>query len=196
VELDLAVLRHLDQWLRGQRERLPPLGRICVNIGGQSLASRGFAQDLLGLLDQFALPPQRLCFEVTETAAITHARESAMLFAAVRERGCHVAIDDFGVGYQSFERLKQIPVDVIKIDGSFVRDIVRSPRDLEVVKATVAIARAFDAETVAEWVEDEQTLDTLRELGVDWAQGFHIARPVPIEDALLARAKPTFCTPR
>ncbi|MEO5560525.1 MAG: EAL domain-containing protein [Dokdonella sp.] len=196
VELDLAVLRHLDGWLREHRDRLPPLGRICVNIGGQSLASRVFAQELLRLLDQFALPPQRLCFEVTETAAITHAHESAQLFSAIRERGCHVAIDDFGVGYQSFERLKQIPADVIKIDGSFVRDIVNSPRDLELVRATVAVARAFNAETVAEWVEDEATVETLRALGVDWAQGFHIARPAPIDDVLLARVKPTFCTPR
>ncbi|MEO6688227.1 MAG: EAL domain-containing protein [Dokdonella sp.] len=196
VELDLAVLRHLDRWLREHRERLPPLGRISVNIGGQSLASRVFAQELLRLLDQFALPPQRLCFEVTETAAITHASESAQLFGAIRERGCHVAIDDFGVGYQSFERLKQIPADVIKIDGSFVRDIVNSPRDLEIVRATVAVARAFNAETVAEWVEDAATVETLRALGVDWAQGFHIARPAPIDEALLARVKPAFAAPR
>jgi EAL domain-containing protein (putative c-di-GMP-specific phosphodiesterase class I) len=195
AELDLAVLRHLDQWLRVHHEQLPALGRISINIGSQSLASRAFAQQLLDLLDHFALPPQRLCLEVTETAAITHAQESAALFAAVRERGCHVAIDDFGIGYQSFERLKQIPFDVIKIDGSFVRDIAHSPRDLELVRATVAVARAFNAETVAEWVEDAVTMDVLRTLNVDWAQGFHIARPAPIDDVLLVCVKPTFCTP-
>lgn len=185
AELDLAVLRHLDKWLRQHREQLPALSRISINIDGQSLASRAFEQEFLGLLDQFALPPQKLCFEVTETAAITHAQESTALFAAVRERGCHVAIDDFGVGYQSFERLKQIPVDVIKIDGSFVRHMVHSPRDTELVRATVAIARAFNAETVAEWVEDAVTIGALRALGVDWAQGFHIAKPAPIDEVLL-----------
>ncbi len=146
AELDLAVLRHLDKWLRQHRERLPALARISINIDGQSLASRAFAHEFLSLLDQFALPPQTLCFEVTETAAITHAQKSTALVSAVRERGCHVAIDDFGVGYQSFERLTQIPVDVIKIDGSFARDMFPSPRYTELVRATVAIALAFNAE--------------------------------------------------
>jgi EAL domain-containing protein (putative c-di-GMP-specific phosphodiesterase class I) len=188
AELDLAVVRHLDHWLREHRQALPTIGRIYINIGSQSLASRVFAQDLLDLLDRFALPPNRLCFEVTETAAMTHARESEILLRALRERGCHIAVDDFGVGYQSFERLKHVPLDVIKIDGSFVRDMGRSSRDLEIVRATVAVARAFGAETIAEWVEDTATLDTLRSLGVDWAQGFHISRPAPIDTLLLRQA--------
>ncbi|MEO7432363.1 MAG: EAL domain-containing protein [Dokdonella sp.] len=185
AELDLAVVRHLDHWLREHRQGLPDIGRLYINIGSQSLASRVFSHDLLDLLDRFALSPERLCFEVTETAAMTHARESESLLAALRERGCHIAVDDFGVGYQSFERLKHVPLNVIKIDGSFVRDMGRSSRDLEIVRATVAVARAFEAETVAEWVEDPVTLDALRELGVDWAQGFHIARPAPIDTLLL-----------
>jgi EAL domain-containing protein (putative c-di-GMP-specific phosphodiesterase class I) len=188
AELDLAVVRQLDHWLREHRQGLPPLGRLYINIGSQSLASRVFAHDLLDLLDRFALPPHRLCFEVTETAAMTHARESESLLRALRERGCHIAVDDFGVGYQSFERLKHVPLDVIKIDGSFVRDMGRSLRDLEIVRATVSVARAFGAETIAEWVEDTTTLDALRALGVDWAQGFHIARPAPIDTLLLRQA--------
>lgn len=187
AELDLAVMRQLDRWLRERRGQLPPLGRLCVNIGGQSLASRVFARELLALLDQFAVSPQQLCFEVTETAAITHAQESVALFAGLHERGCQIAIDDFGVGFQSFERLKQIPVDVIKIDGSFVRDMVRSPRDLELVRATVAVARAFNAETVAEYVEDAATAEALRALQVDWGQGYHFAFPQPIDEALLRK---------
>jgi len=180
-------VRQLDRWLREHRPRLPLLGRLSINIGGQSLASRVFAQELLALLDRFALSPRQLCFEVTETAAITHAEESAALFAGLHERGCQISIDDFGVGFQSFERLKQIPVDVIKIDGSFVRDMTRSPRDLAMVRATVMVARAFKAETVAEYVEDAETAQALRELQVDWGQGYHFALPRPLDDVLLRR---------
>lgn len=185
AELDLAVVRQLDRWLDEHRARLPPLGRLSINIGGQSLASRVFAQELLALLDRFALSPRQLCFEVTETAAITHAEESAALFAGLHERGCQISIDDFGVGFQSFERLKQIPVDVIKVDGSFVRDMTRSPRDLAMVRATVMVARAFNAETVAEYVESAETAQALRELQVDWGQGYHFALPRPLDDVLL-----------
>lgn len=187
AELDLAVVRQLDRWLREHQTQLPPLGRLSINIGGQSLASRVFAQELLALLDRFALSPRQLCFEVTETAAITHAEESAALFAGLHERGCQISIDDFGVGFQSFERLKQIPVDVIKIDGSFVRDMTRSPRDLEMVRATVMVARAFKAETVAEYVEDAETVQALRDLQVDWGQGYHFALPRPLDEVLLRR---------
>lgn len=164
-----------------------PISRLSVNLAGQSLASLSFARELLALIDDFALAPGVLCFEVTETAAITHASDAIALFDALRDRGCCIAIDDFGIGYQSFERLKQIPANVIKIDGSFVRDLARDARDLAIVRAIVTVARAYGAETVAEWVEDEHTLELLRELGVDWAQGFHLARPRPIDELLLAR---------
>lgn len=185
AELDLAVVRRVDRWLREERGTQPNvLGHLCINIAGQSLASRVFARELLGLLDHFVVPMNQLCFEVTETDAITHAGESDTLFAALRERGCLISMDDFGVGYQSFERLKQIPVDVIKIDGSFVCDMMRSRRDQEVVRATVAIARAFDAQTVAEYVQDAATSEALRDLGVDWGQGFHFDRPLPIAESM------------
>jgi EAL domain-containing protein (putative c-di-GMP-specific phosphodiesterase class I) len=98
--------------------------------------------------------------------------------------GCHIAIDDFGVGFQSFERLKQIPVDVIKIDGSFVRDMLRSERDRELVRASVEVARAFAAQTVAEYVGDAATAQLLRDLGVDWGQGYWFGHPMPIADAM------------
>ncbi|MBA8885225.1 EAL domain-containing protein [Dokdonella fugitiva] len=187
AELDLAVVRALDRWLRRHDDARVPISRISVNLGGQSLASLSFARELLALVDDFAVAPGVLSFEVTETAAITHASDAIALLDALRERGCCIAIDDFGIGYQSFERLKQIPANVIKIDGSFVRDLARDARDLATVRAIVTVARAYGAETVAEWVENEQTLVLLRELGVDWAQGFHLARPRPIDELLLAK---------
>ena len=190
AELDLAVFRRLGDWLQEHRAQLPPIGHIGVNIGGQSLSSREFARELLALIDRFPLPSRQLCLEVTETAAISYAQESAQLFAQLHERGCQIAIDDFGVGFQSFERLKQIPVDIIKIDGSFVRTMLRSPRDLELVRASVMVARAFHAQTAAEYVEDAATANALRSLKVDWAQGNYIACAEPIHSALLDRDHP------
>ncbi|QSX78405.1 EAL domain-containing protein [Agrilutibacter solisilvae] len=185
-ELDLAVVRALDQWLREHRAQLPATAHISVNVTGQSLASREFAQQLLANLDDFALPMSMLCFEVTETAAITHVSDSMRLLGQLRERGCQIALDDFGVGFQSFERLKQLPITVVKIDGSFVRNMIRSPRDHALIEAAVHAAHAFGATTVAEFVEDAATAAALRDLGVDWAQGYFYGRPEPI-DSILAR---------
>lgn len=190
AELDLAVLGRLAQWLHEHRERLPSLGYVSVNIAGQSLASRAFARELLVRVDSFPLPAHQLCFEITETAAIVHAQESALLFAQLRERGCHLAIDDFGVGYQSFERLKQIPVDLIKIDGSFVRQMRHCARDLELVRASVRIAHAFGAQTAAEFVEDAATARLLQRLRVDWMQGNYIGPAAPMEEILRPLASP------
>lgn len=184
VELDLAVLRALSAWLSARAGALPAIGRIGVNVAGQSLASTGFERSLIDLLERFPVPLSSLCLELTETAAISHSRRTSRLFERLRAMGCHIAIDDFGVGFQSFERLKQIPVDVIKIDGSFVRDMIRSERDRELVRASVEVARAFSAETVAEYVGDAATAQLLRELGVDWGQGYWFGHPMPIADAL------------
>ncbi len=136
-----------------------------------------------------------LCFEVTETAAITHLAEAVDLFARLRALGCQIAIDDFGIGFQSFERLKQIPVDLIKIDGTFVREMLHSERDHELVRAAVAVARAFDAQTVAEYVETEATADALRGLGVDWGQGYLYGKPAPLAQMLLIGQEPAVQIP-
>ena len=184
AELDLAMVRQLNRWLHEHEAQIPGIGRFCINLAGQSLASRGFARELFAQLDSFILPADRLCFEVTETAAIAYQAESLSLFEQLRERGCHIGIDDFGVGFQSFERLKQIPADVIKIDGSFVRDMTRSAYDFAVVRATVMIAQELGAQTVAEHVADADTAEALRALNVDWAQGFFFATPLPIDEAI------------
>jgi EAL domain-containing protein (putative c-di-GMP-specific phosphodiesterase class I) len=102
----------------------------------------------------------------------------------LRAQGCSIAIDDFGVGMQSFERLKELPLDVIKIDGSFIRNVAQRGKDYALVQASVAVAKAFGAKTVAEFVEDEDTVACLRELDVDWIQGYLIGKPRPLSEAL------------
>ena len=183
-ELDLAVVTELFAQLRLAPELAATCASISVNLTGQSLASGSFRLRLLELLEQAPLPLSRLCFEITETVAIFTAEQASLLLDELRARGCRIAIDDFGVGMQSFARLKELPVDIIKIDGSFVRNLTRDTRDYAMVQASVVVARACGAEVVAEYVEDEATADCLRQLGVHWAQGYLYARPMPLQEGL------------
>lgn len=180
AEFDLAVLNAVGHWLARLSDAQRAHLQLSINVDGQSLASRTFGQALEQWLGEQPLAPSALCFEVTESAAITQLGEATQLFERLRALGCAIAIDDFGVGFQSFERLKLLPVDQIKIDGIFVREMHSSARDAAVVEAAVAVARAFGAQTVAEYVSDHDTLEMLRDLGVDWAQGalFGLAAPV------------------
>ena len=184
VELDLAVLHTLFELLHQQTRALPRIKRIAVNLTGQSLASVSFKQQFERLLADSPLPLSALCFEITENAVITSEAHTRSFLDDLRQRGCRIAIDDFGKGMQSFARLKELPVDIIKIDGSFVRHVAERGRDYALVEASVSIARAFDAETVAEFVETEATADCLRELGVQWMQGYLHAKPKPLAEML------------
>lgn len=183
-ELDLAVLDALFRQLRAMPAVLPRCGRISVNLTGQSLASDSFELRLRTLLERCPLPLSKLCLEITETTAISSISRARKLLDGLRAQGCRVAIDDFGVGMQSFARLKELPVDIIKIDGSFVRNVTREHGDYAMVQASVAVARAIGAEVVAEFVEDEETAACLRRLGVHWAQGYLYSRPMPLVQGL------------
>jgi EAL domain-containing protein (putative c-di-GMP-specific phosphodiesterase class I)/GGDEF domain-containing protein len=184
AELDLAVLRALFRQLRKYPESLPYCRQIAINLTGQSLASTSFQVELRTLLADAPLPMTSLCFEVTETAAISSTAAASQLLNDLRAKGCRIAIDDFGTGMQSFSRLKELPVDIIKIDGSFIRNVTARGSDFALVQASVAIAKAFGAETVAEFVEDEAIADCLRELGVQRVQGFLYSAPRPLSDVL------------
>lgn len=184
VELDLAVVHTLFQLLHQHPRALPGIKRIAVNLTGQSLASVSFKQQFERLLADSPLPLSALCFEITENAVITSEAHTRNFLDDLRRRGCSIAIDDFGKGMQSFARLKELPVDIIKIDGSFVRNVAERGRDYALVEASVSIARAFGAETVAEFVETEATADCLRELGVQWMQGYLYAKPKPLAEML------------
>src|SRR5690606_4927386 len=141
-------------------------------------------EQVLALLDASGVPPSKLCFELTETAAMTTLAEAQVFIEAVRARGCRVALDDFGSGLSTFAYLKWLPVDILKIDGMFVRDIATDPLDLAVVKAVTDVARTLGMVTIAEWVENGDVLRQLREIGVDRAQGYAVHAPCPIEDLM------------
>ncbi|GGD35067.1 EAL domain-containing protein [Pseudoxanthomonas indica] len=184
AELDLAVIRALFRQLRRYPDALPYCERIAINLTGQSLASMSFQIELRTLLADSPLPLSALCFEVTETAAISSTAMASRLLRDLRARGCQVAIDDFGTGMQSFARLKELPVDIIKIDGSFIRNVAQRGSDYALVQATVAVAGVFGAETVAEFVEDRITAECLGELDVDWVQGDLYSPPLPLSEVL------------
>ncbi len=184
AELDLAVVDAVVHMLQQHKAVSKHFRRLSLNLSGQGLASRSFHTQLWRTLAQSPIPLSCFCFEITETAAIHNADAARDLLQRLRAEGCLVAIDDFGTGLQTFERLKEFPVDVIKIDGSFVRGVAERGNDYALVHACVSIAKAFGAQTVAEYVDSPSTLEVLRELGVDWGQGYLFSEPQPFAEVL------------
>lgn len=153
------------------------LQSCAINLSGASLEDEGLADFILDAIDRHGVPPQRLCLEITETVAVRDLLRVVRVIERLRAVGCRIALDDFGAGMASFGYLKNLPVDVIKIDGSFVRDLGRDPMSRTIVDAVTRIGHQRGARVVAEWVDDLRTLDLLRELGIDSAQGFALHRP-------------------
>ena len=148
-----------------------------INLSGASVEDDGLADFILDAVAAFGVQPQRLCFEITETVAVRDLQRVAQVIERLRAAGCRIALDDFGAGMSSFGYLKNLPVDSIKIDGSFVRDLGRDPVSRIIIDAVTRIGHARQLQVIAEWVEEESVLSVLRELGVDYAQGFLVHRP-------------------
>lgn len=156
-------------------------GHYFINLSGSSLSEASFFDHIHRQFDQTGVEPQRVCFEITETAAISNLQTSVNFINSIRDMGCRFALDDFGSGLSSFSYLKTIPVDYVKIDGTFVRDIVDDRMDLAIVEAINNIAHVAGLRTIAEFVETRAVFDKLRELGVDYAQGYHLDQPAPLQ---------------
>jgi len=154
---------------------------FCINLSGQSFANPGFQPYIADELRDSGIPAKNICFEVTETAAIANIDEAVAFMAAMKTFGCRFSLDDFGAGLSSFGYLKVLPVDYLKIDGSFVREIVSDEVSHSMVEAICQIGKTMDLIMVAEFVGDDETVEALRDIGVDYVQGFHIGTPEPIE---------------
>jgi diguanylate cyclase (GGDEF)-like protein len=186
-----GMVQELDRWvvvraleLLAARERTGDPVSLHVNLSGASVADLSVLEFIERQLDEGSADPARCTFELTETARV-HDYEVATGFAdRLTEFGCQVAIDDYGAGFGPFHYLKQIPFDLIKIDGSFIRDMPNSDADQLTVQAIVQIARGLGKTTIAEYVQDDTTTQMLREYGVDMAQGYHLGRPVDVAEAL------------
>ncbi|HED19815.1 MAG TPA: EAL domain-containing protein, partial [Gammaproteobacteria bacterium] len=153
-----------------------------VNLSGCSINEEGFLGFIKEQFDRYAVSPLRICFEVTETVAVTNLAQAAVFIEELKMLGCLFALDDFGSGLSSFGYLKNLPVDYLKIDGQFVRDMVDDPIDAAMVNSINQIGQVMGMKTIAEFVENDAILERLREAGVDYAQGYGLARPVPLED--------------
>jgi diguanylate cyclase (GGDEF)-like protein len=162
------------------------LRTCCINLSGSSLTDEHLLHYIQGKLVEYGVSPRLVCFEITETATIANMNRALRLISELRARGCRFALDDFGTGLASFAYLKHLPVDFLKIDGTFVKGIAHDPVNLAIVKATNEIGHALGIKTIAECVEDGETLEALRRLGVDYGQGFGIARPRPLESFQIA----------
>jgi EAL domain-containing protein (putative c-di-GMP-specific phosphodiesterase class I) len=189
AEIDQWVIRHAITLLAEQR-RQDPARRFAINLSAQSLNSPAVAEVITQTLAATGLEPTALTFEVTETAAIADMNTAVAFLAQLRALGCQTALDDFGSGLSSFAYLKEMPVDLVKIDGRFVKHLLRSPVDQAMVKAMNDIAHALGKETVAEFVESEEHFQLLKELGVDYGQGYHLGKPEIVErDPASARSR-------
>lgn len=180
--VDRWVVRRVLQTLAVHARQLTDLGAcFAVNISGQSIGDQDFCAFLEEELRSSGLPPSLVSFELTETAAVANIVRAEALMRRLRELGFDVALDDFGRGLSSLTYLKTLPVTYLKVDGSFVRDVVVDDRSKAMVSAIVQLARAMGLRTVAECVESDQIRDITRELGVEYGQGFSIGRPIPLE---------------
>jgi diguanylate cyclase (GGDEF)-like protein/PAS domain S-box-containing protein len=181
------------QWTRGGIPREPDAsgerGYYSVNISGASINDGSFPDFLRNLLTRYELPNGLLCFEITETTAISNLTKAAELVHELKGMGCRFALDDFGTGMSSFAYLKYLPVDYLKIAGIFIEDMVDDPMDYAIVEAINRISHILGMQTVAESVENAETLARLKALGVDYAQGYFIAQPEALDsEAVAARA--------
>jgi len=178
--IDRWVLTRAIDWIR-QAPALEDLESVAINLSGQSVGDRSFHQHAVEVLDAAGADIcSRLCFEITETAAVTNLADATAFIDQMRSRKVRVALDDFGAGASSFGYLKRFPVDYLKIDGQFIRDLVDDPLNDATVRCFVDVARVLGIKTVAEYVGSDQVLAKLVEIGVDYGQGFHIHKPEPL----------------
>ena len=185
-------IREIDQWVTQRAVELAAAGEpVEVNLSAASVGDDEMLATIRDALERTGADPSLVVFEVTETALMADLERGRRFATALRELGCRFALDDFGTGYGTFTYLKHIPIDSLKIDVEFVRDLLSSADDERVVRAIVTMAHDFGKTTIAEGVEDAATLVRLRELGVDHAQGYHLGRPAEIDLAVRWAPAPT-----
>jgi diguanylate cyclase (GGDEF)-like protein/PAS domain S-box-containing protein len=180
TRIDRWVVRNTFEWLESIGDAVNGIELISINLSGQSIGDRAFHQTLIEGIGQAGFDVGVLCFEITETAAITNMGDAQLFIEEVRRLGAKIALDDFGAGASSFGYLKNLPVDFLKIDGQFITDLLNDALDNAAVRCFRDVARVVGVKTIAEFVEHEEVLDALREIGIDMAQGYLIHRPEPI----------------
>ena len=193
------VMAAIDRWVirtafGRYRKLFDTVSQVAINLSGNSLNDDSLLDFIQSRMAEHDVPPHHVCFEITETAAIHNLTKVIAFIAAMKETGCRFALDDFGSGLSSLTYLKNLPVDYLKIDGSFIRNMVEDPIDRAMVAAVNEVGHTTGVLTVAEHVESEAILELLREMGVDFAQGYILGRPAPVEE-LTAKTPSAEATP-
>jgi PAS domain S-box-containing protein len=182
VAEEFGLITEIDRWVIDRASEIAAAGdAVQLNVSARSINAPGLVDHIKHAIQRTGADPTRIVFEITETALIDDGPVARGFVEAVHALGCKIALDDFGTGYGGFTYLKQLPVDFLKIDIEFVRDVQSNSASRNVIQAIVGLAAGFGLKTVGEGVEDEGSLKLLRELGVDYAQGFHVGRPAPVE---------------
>jgi EAL domain-containing protein (putative c-di-GMP-specific phosphodiesterase class I) len=182
-----GLIEEIDQWVLEQAARLVGEGQAIAlqfNLSGKTMAIEDFSTRIRRALELYGANPEKLICEITETALLEQAATGERFVRELNSLGCRVALDDFGTGYGGFTYLKRLPVSYLKIDREFVADLVVSAASRHVVTAIVNLAQGFGQKTIAEGVEDEETLVLLEQMSVDYAQGYFIDRPAPVAEVL------------
>ena len=182
TSIDRWVIENVLEWMSRNRTLLDNFGGFAINVSGHSVNDPTFADFVLEQFGRTQAPTAKVCFEITETAAIANLDNAIDFMNRMRIIGCRFALDDFGTGLSSYSYLRNLPVDYVKIDGVFVKDIAESPADFAVVRSINEIGHYMGKRTIAEYVEDGTILKRLSEIGVDYAQGFEIAKPTLLKD--------------
>lgn len=180
-EIDFYMINEVTNQLKSKPEFLDSVDHISINLSGSTLTVTNAADRIIKIIKQSQLPFHKFCFEITETSAVSNLTEAQTFIKKLSKKGCLFSLDDFGTGMASFEYLYALPLNTLKIDGSFIKDIVTDPIKYEMVKAMQSIANLMNLETVAEYVETQEIIDKLNEIGIQHHQGYHYSIPKPIQ---------------
>ena len=179
--VDRLVVQSVFRWMVNHRDEMATIGGFAINLSGRSLSDETFLDFILKAAESTGVPMDKVCFEVTETAGISNLSDATEFILQMKKTGCQFSLDDFGSGFSSYTYLKNLPVDFLKIDGAFVKEMDKNPSDFAVVKSISEIGHFMGKKIIAEYVENKTVLNQLREIGVDYAQGYVIDTPQPLE---------------
>ncbi|MGF1779418.1 EAL domain-containing protein [Vibrio nomapromontoriensis] len=184
TRLDKWVVCNTFKMLNDSVDNWEEIEKCAINLTAKSLNNASLAKDLIAMADKFYIPLDKICFEITESAALQNEQQAIETISTLRKAGAKIALDDFGTGYASFSYLRRLPLDILKIDGEFVVDLPNSESDRLIVSSISVVAKELGLETVAEFVESPQHIDILEALNITYAQGYGVAKPRPLANFL------------